>query len=396
MSTELTNIEQLETIAGELTDIVKVHSLAYQVCGIQRSETSTPSVFGVKKNPATNGFTIVKTIPEKVTTTGNEGFTEEMIDDVFALFGTDARDYLKQIAANEIADAVDVAVLAYMKALATEENAATYDFGVTTDHREIIHNLMLKINKSRVTMAKALKRGLPKILIVSGGIASLLITNKMVSGNDSDYVAGGKDNIKFIGKMGDMMVYHDIESTPEYVMIAHKSAMPGDASVILVPIRQPRFDVRRDHEDGQPRFHFKQKHAYSRNPLDIEALEAVKQVTTVTFANFDISDEITISGIGGTPVMVPAAVDITTTVDDCVTEITARTGETVVATNVGGVLTLTSTVAGVAFTPVVDIVDAGLATVTTGTIETTVPNVSMTSSIFTHKFDCTLTGFSTL
>ena len=33
---------------------------------------------------------------------------------------------------------------------------------------------------SRVEMADTLKRGLPKILVVSGGIASLLITNKMI------------------------------------------------------------------------------------------------------------------------------------------------------------------------------------------------------------------------
>jgi hypothetical protein len=270
MSTGNNNIASLESVAGELTDIIKTNSLAYQICGVQHSETPNPLVFGVKKNELTKGFEIVKKVPEKLTSSDSEGFTEEVIDDVNALFGPDAKDYLKVIAANEICNSIDSTIITYMQGIATAVTPVTYDFAAVTNHKQIIHNLLLKINKTRVEMNTELKRGLPKILIVSGGIASLLITNKMVSGNDSDFVAGGRENIKFVGKMGDMQVYHDFDAASDYVMIAHKTMIMGDASVILVPISEPRFDVRRGSETGQQKFHFKQRHAYSRNPLDAD------------------------------------------------------------------------------------------------------------------------------
>ena len=100
---------------------------------------------------------------------------------------------------------------------------------------------------------------------------------------------------------------------------------------------------------------------------------AVAQVSTVTLSTFGIGDNITISGIGGTAAAVNAVTDISTTVGLLVAEINGRTGETVVATNVGGVLTLTANTAGTAgaFTAAAAVVDAGTATVTTATVRNT-------------------------
>jgi hypothetical protein len=90
----------------------------------------------------------------------------------------------------------------------------------------------------------------------------------MISGNDSDFIAGGAENIKFVGKMGDMMVYHDFAAVGQSIVVAHKTFVPGDASVILIPTHEPTSHIRTDADDGQPRFHYRVKYAYSRNPLD--------------------------------------------------------------------------------------------------------------------------------
>ena len=262
------NIADLESATSELTKIVKANSLAFQVCGIQYSKTPTPLIFGVKKATATTGFEIIKKTPEKTTLISDEGFTEEVIDDVYALFGENANEYLRTIAANSMIDELDAEVVTYMRGIATVDTAYTLNFTTSTDHRELIHNLILKINKTRVEMADELKRGMPKILIVSGEVAAILISNKIVSGNDSDYVSSGKENIKFVGKMGDMMVYHDFNIATASILIAHKNYTPSDASVIIVPISETKMATRIDKESGQPHFHFNQRFAYSRNPLD--------------------------------------------------------------------------------------------------------------------------------
>ncbi len=268
MSTDNTNLGTLESVTSELTELIKANSIAYQVCGIQQTTTSTPVVFGIKKTSGTTGFQIVKKDTVKKASTNSEGFTDELMEDVFSLFGKNAKEYLKIISANDLIDSLDDEIISYMSSIATVENAVTYDFSTTTDHRQIIHNLLLKINKTRVSMANDLKRGLPKILIVSSAIAALLITNKMISGNDSDFVAGGAENVKFVGKMGDMLVYQDFDAAADYVLIAHKSYIPGDASIILIPINEPVANIRRDDETGQPKYHYRMRHAYSRNPVD--------------------------------------------------------------------------------------------------------------------------------
>ncbi len=289
MGTNRTNIEVVAGIAGDLTELIKVNSLAYQISGVQYSDSTSPLVFGIKKGSTTISFEIVQKTPTNTfrAITDPDGFTEELIDDIFAIFGEDAINILKTIAANDLADDLDGVIVNHMLDISTKVAAVTYDFGTVTDHRQIIHNLMLKINKERAIMAKDLKRGLPRILVVSPNVSALLITNKMISGNDSDFVAGGSENIKFIGKLGDMQVFVDLAATDEYVMIAHKSIIPGDASMILIPIKAPSAAVRRHKESGQLNIHFSHKYAYSRNPLDVDTTQL--NPTDVVFTNSDNS-----------------------------------------------------------------------------------------------------------
>ena len=303
MGTTSSNIQVLSDIAGELTKIIKTNSVAYQVCGIQHSISRSPLVFGVKKGSSGTSFEIVSKTPTKVfdtgTTPSTDNFTEELIDDVFAIFSENAVDMLKQIAANDIADALDVTILDYMYLLSTKKSDVVYDFtDATISHSAHIHSLILKINKERMTISKSLKRGLPKTLIVSPGVAALLITNKMISGNDSDYVAGDKENTKFIGKLADMQVYMldqtDLTISGEYVIISHKSFLPGDAGMIIIPIAGPKSHLTRDKETGQPNLHFTQKYAYSQNPLDSVPVE-----TALTDAVFTASDDSINSATGG-------------------------------------------------------------------------------------------------
>ncbi len=307
MTTSITNIEGLESVSGELTEIVKANSLAFQVCGIQHSLTTSPIVFGIKKTPGGTGFNIVKKEAHKVYSVSSEAFTEELVDDVFAIFGKSATDIFKTIAANDVANTLDTTIIDYMKDISTKVTDVIYDLSSPPEHKIIINNLLLKINKERVIMAKNLKRGLPNRLIVSGGVASLLITNKIISGNN-EFTPYGKDNIKFIGSMGDMMVYHDFNAVSEYVMISHITDVQGDASVIIIPITEPKHMYRTDKETGQPSIFYTTKYAYSRNPNDsaptavsltdaifLEADDSINSVLTDLTEVFSPGDSFTIT-----------------------------------------------------------------------------------------------------
>jgi Ca2+-binding RTX toxin-like protein len=116
------------------------------------------------------------------------------------------------------------------------------------------------------------------------------------------------------------------------------------------------------------------------NLLTVTQVTAVAQVSTVTLAGAGAGDTITINGIGGTAAAVAYTTDNDTTIAALVTEITARTGETVTASATGTVgskvLTLTANTAGTAFTATTTVVDgAGGAPAITASVATTTPNV---------------------
>jgi hypothetical protein len=269
MATDINALQAMEGITSGITNIVKKQSIAFQICDVQYASNSNPSVFAVAKGDTGTGLKIVKKACELDESANSDEFTDEIVEDIFNLFGVDATDRLKVIAANTVADDIDSTIIAYMKTIATAETPVTYDFGAGTA-KDLINALILEINRIRVQMSLTTQRGLPKHLIVSAGIASLLITNKIISGNDSDYVAGGPDNIKFLGKIGDMMVYHDLEAVgSEFILFAHKTYIPGDASMIIAPINAVQEAIKIDSESGEPHLYYKQRFAYSQNPLDV-------------------------------------------------------------------------------------------------------------------------------
>jgi hypothetical protein len=390
MTTDNTNIATYETVAGELTDIIQQSSLAYQVCGVQPSDMPTPVIFGARKRSGSSGFEILRVDPTKFTSSGSEGFSEEVIEDVFNLFGDNALDYLKTVQANEIADDIDVEIVDYLNEIATADTPITLDFTSApgTSNKALLENLIVKINKVRLAIANETKRGFPSVIVASGGVCSLLLSQKMLR---SDYAANkSRENIKYVGRLADADVFQDLNASTEYCLITHRTGVPGDAGVILIPIYGPKYAVRRDQEGAGLTHHFKQRFAYGQNPLDTQS---TAQVSTITFSNFDVGDNINISGIGGTPVDVACTTDETTTMDLLVTEINGRADVTVSAENIGGVLTLTALVEGVAFTPVANITDLGIGAVSTVDIVTP---TAAASSIFTRNFAVTLTGYDAI
>ena len=116
------------------------------------------------------------------------------------------------------------------------------------------------------------------------------------------------------------------------------------------------------------------------------------QISTITLSSFDAGDTIEVTGIGGTSAAVTATTDITSTVNLLVAEITNRTGETVTATNVSGVLTLTANSAGTAFTPAATVVDAGTATLTIATVATPTANVVAVAESASVQFAALTSG----
>ena len=406
MATENTNISALDSVAGELTDLIKQSSLAYQVCSVQYAQTPTPLLFGVRQKAGSKGFEVVQTTPVKFSTGDSEGMSEEVIDDVFNLFGDNAVEYIQTIAANEIADGIDAEIVTYLNQISTVDTTFVADFSTqpgSDENAALVQNLIIKINKTRLAIANSVKRGFPTVIIASGGVCALLLSHKMISNDGAVDANTSRSNVKYVGKIADANVFQDLNAISEYCMVTHNNpSFPGDSGCILVPITEPKFQLRRDSEGAGFTHHYKQRFAYGANPIDTPyagAVSAVAQISTVTLSDFDAGDTIEIGGIGGTPTPVTCTTSITATVDLLVTEITNRTGETVTASNVGGVLTLTAITPGTAFTATATIVDLGTATVTVATIATPTPNVEeviAANSDFTRKFACTLTGYDAI
>jgi hypothetical protein len=111
----------------------------------------------------------------------------------------------------------------------------------------------------------------------------------------------------------------------------------------------------------------------------IDAVTAVKQVSTITIAHDGAADKITVAGIGGSTAAVPYHTDHDTTIADLVTAINGISGVTVVATATGNatakIVTLTANTAGTAFTATTTIAD-GLedGTALTAIVATTTAN----------------------
>ena len=269
MTTSNNNLASLESIAGSMTKLIKEQSLAFQICDVQYSTSPSPQTFGVKKADGTTGLEITKKELIVDDSASNVGFTEEVIDDIFAIFGEDATLYLENIAANEVIDDLDSTILTYLNSIATDTTDLVLDFSTETNKQILLNDLIFKINKERATIALGTKRGLPRNLVVSPSVGALFSSAKMISNINEGHITADRDNIKFLGMLGDLNVYIDFEATSDYVLIVHKTYMPGDASVIITPISTlPRISYRTDAESGQKKIYFKYRFAYSRNPLD--------------------------------------------------------------------------------------------------------------------------------
>jgi hypothetical protein len=277
MATDNVNISALDSVAGDLTDLIKQTSLAYQVCSVQYAQTPTPLLFGVRQKSGTKGFEIVSTTPAKFTVGSAEGMSEEVIDDVFNLFGDNAVEYIQTIAANEIADAIDAEIVTYLNAQATVDTALTLDFtsGVGLENAALVQNLIVKINKTRLEVANATKRGFPTVIIASGSVCALLLSHKMISNDGAADADTSRSNVKYVGRIADASVYQDLNAGSDYCLVTHNNAaFPGDAACILIPISEPKLELRRDSEGAGFTHHYKQRFAYGVNPLDVQTATA--------------------------------------------------------------------------------------------------------------------------
>lgn len=266
--TDATFIDTLKSIAGDLIVEVKKTSLAYQIADYVPNTGNNPYFFGVKKNPSTTGFSIAGAQGVKTTLANKEGYTQEVLEDIFNLYGKDANDILRVIAANDISEQLDEEILAYLKGIATVGNSLTIDFTSEPEWNIMANNIVYKISKERMLMASILKRGLPKNLIVSNGIAAVLVGNRVIGLAESEEQQENKSNTRYLGKIGDLNVYSDYASETDYFMITHKSSMPGDASLQLTDVGLPIICSNNNEDTGQPKIHLQARFAYSRNPKD--------------------------------------------------------------------------------------------------------------------------------
>lgn len=314
MTTTSSHISELNSVATALTGIINKYSLAYQVSDVQVSSTPNPIAFGIKKKSDNTGFEIVQKPLTSASYYTSESFTEEMVDDIFALYGENAKTIINQIAGNEIVDDLDTAVLNYMNSIAKVYTTLSLDLDALTNHDDITNNIIVKINEIRLAMATVLKRGLPNILIVTPGVASILISYKLLKPTEKvTEPSASRENINYLGFVGDMEAFIDFNSVYEYIMLAHKSPyIKGDASIILVPVGEPIVSPTMNKESGIKKILFKQRFAYTRNPLDKsetgDSLFIGKLGVTITGSNdwnlltpIILSDLIFAAPILGTP-----------------------------------------------------------------------------------------------
>ena len=285
MTTTASNIATVEKAIPEFVKLINKDLISNDAFGVTNNQDNPNPVAVGFQEGATGDLEIHLETLGKSKEIYSNGFTEEFVDDVFAMLGeTDAVSAIINVANNDVCKKIDRKIIDYAAAAATVTNTITYDFGAVDDQKKIVNNLVVDINKVRNAMAADTKRGLPNVLIASTDIASLLTS--AISLNFSSY----EENVvsrNFVGNLGRMLIYQDDGLDSGTLLLAYGNSAYNFAPSIFFQIINIKATFVQDKDSGEPKLFFVCRYAYGRNPLDSTGAADSKFIKKMKFTLTD-------------------------------------------------------------------------------------------------------------
>lgn len=224
-----TDVESGDTFTGELVGRIYQNTIVNQVCDVQPCIGPTGVVYSVKRGPNGELGTQKRVFDlDSKDTIGR--FTKEWYQDYTSQFGKDGKQLLTKNLSFDAKDEIDSEFITKLNAIATPEGSAV-TFGSTGIISDELMLLLGVVNKMSSKIATDTKRGYNPFVICSPKVGAAFSTLGMTSMNDSFDV----QNRDYIGNIGKIRFYIDINATSEYMTVGHNGNGLGDSSLILAP-----------------------------------------------------------------------------------------------------------------------------------------------------------------
>lgn len=258
--------------------ILKAYSGSYATTDAEARSANEIEVF--------TGKLAISTVERMLKTS----FTQEMVQDMKALFGVNAEKEIMDFLAIEIMLELDREVIETYKGIATVGgDLVVYEAG--DEFQKSGKPIMLKVNqrisKSLNDLATRNRRGKGNIIIATANVISALEDNG--SFREHDYakgiVVGQNASRVYVGTLKNgARVYQDWYATEDYFMTIYKGESAFDAGVVYSPYQPLWFANAMDASTLQPVIGAKMRYALTANTL-LDDDSGYAEYVAVDFAN---------------------------------------------------------------------------------------------------------------
>jgi hypothetical protein len=195
-------------------------------------------------------------------------YTHEVEEDFQALHGMSASSVLTQIATDEITLEINREHINLVDTYATTGGTTAWDYSSGPDgrwERELYENLRATINRTKLAVAAANKRGSANFAIVSPNVLAALESSGQIAQDGVDVAAQA-----FRGVYQGMKIFVDLYATSDYINLGYKGANNEmDAGAYFAPYKPIVISKGFGEEDGQPRLFFRTRYGTATNPFGV-------------------------------------------------------------------------------------------------------------------------------
>lgn len=241
--------------------ILKAYSGSYATTDAETRSANEIEVF--------TGKLAISTVERMLKTS----FTQEMVQDMKALFGVNAEKEIMDFLAIEIMLELDREVIDTYKSIASlGGDLVVYEAGdeFQKSGKPIMLKVNQRINKSCNDLATRNRRGKGNIVIATSGVISALEDNGAFREHDyaKGIVVGQNASRVYVGTLKNgARVYQDWYATTEYFMTIYKGESAFDAGVVYSPYQPLWFANAMDASTLQPVIGAKMRYALTANTL---------------------------------------------------------------------------------------------------------------------------------
>ena len=276
----------IDTTSGTLVVGVDVDNVASfsssetTVAAVEDNEIAFPIVFSNYTGPVATataeaysadmkqvGIEIDKTTVTAKSRKLKAKWTIELEQDLQAVHGINANSLLTQVATSEIINEINKEHLDLVSAYATTGGATAFNYSSVDGRweREKYENLRASINRQKLAIASANKRGSATFMVVSPNVLAALESSGQISQEGVDVAAS-----PFRGMYQGMKVYVNLFATSDFVDLGYKGGNNEmDAGAFYCPYKPIEVQKGYGENDGQPRLFFNTRYATQTNPYGV-------------------------------------------------------------------------------------------------------------------------------